>query len=108
MRMGGTEMPRRKVDVGGWFVICAQSRGECPGFSTTFFDGRAEGARVDEETARLVGFEAPTQRDGGMRRLEAVDGGGLRELGFFGSGRSLLDGDIEGARRLEEAWDDFN
>lgn len=86
MRAGGTAAPRRKVGVGGCLVRWAQSSGEWPGSSTTFFEGRFAGARVDVEGAS-EGGEEPRDRDGGGRRLEAADGGGCSVEGARGRGR---------------------
>lgn len=72
------------MEEGGLLVRCAQSRGEWPGSSWTFLEGRAEGARVEVEGARredVAGF-----RPGGARRVEAVDGGGRRDATFGGFG----------------------
>ena len=79
MSCGGTSLPRKKLGVGGLAVRCAQSSGEWPGSRRTFREGRAVGARVDEEGAReeLGGARG---REGGARRVDAADGGGRRAV----------------------------
>lgn len=72
MSCGGMSVPRRKVEVGGCAVKCAQSSGECPGERRTFLEGREEGDRVDVEGAREPDGGA-RDREGGARRAEAAD-----------------------------------
>ena len=99
MRFEDSAAPRRNVGVGGWAVSCAQSRGECPGVRMTFLDGRAEGARVEDDTAREE--EGACNRNGGPRRVDAADGGGLGLLLAFGRGRRALGRGGAGIRRFE-------
>ena len=79
---GGTEVPRRKVGVGGETVRAAQSSGECPGGRMTLREGREEGGRV-EVVAGMARDEVGFMREGGPRRVEAAEGGGES----FGRGR---------------------
>lgn len=81
MRERGREAPRRKVGLGGWLVRWAQSRGEWPGSSKTFLEGREGGGRVDVE--RLVGVGARLEREEGGRRSRVEgegDGGGCSRV----------------------------
>ena len=88
MSCGGTSFPRRKVALGGFWVKCAQSRGEWPGSRITFLDGRDEGARVEVVGARDVAVGA-REREGGPRRVDAVEGGGRRAVDGFGGGLKI-------------------
>lgn len=74
------------MGVGGLEVRCAQSSGEWPGSRSTFLDGRAEGARVDVEGAREE-LGGAREREGGARNVDAVDGGGRRDVEGFGGVR---------------------
>jgi hypothetical protein len=65
----------------------------------TFREGRELGASVELVAARAEGLE---DREGGRRSVEACEGGGLRELGFFGRGRRTLARGGGGTRRLED------
>lgn len=96
MSCNGTSAPRRKVGVGGLAVRCAQSRGEWPGSRRTFLEGRVEGERVEVDKDEEGGAR---EREGGARRVEAVEGvvrrvvervGGARrvDLGVGGGGMS--------------------
>ena len=86
MRCCGNWAPRRKVDVGGFEVRCAQSRGECPGLRITFLDGRFAVASV--ELVATKEFLGPGRLDRGARSTEAAEGGGVRLLDVLGRGRS--------------------
>lgn len=109
MRLGGTLAPRRKVELGGFAVRCAQSRGEWPGSRRTFLEGRAEGAKVDIEGARdrLDAFAGP---DGGARNVEAAEGGGRRVVEGVG-GRLMVVavgfGQVGGDMRRSTFWSAF-
>ena len=81
-------MPRRKLGVGGWDSRCAQSRGEWPGSRRTFFGRRALGARVEVEGAREDG--GAREREGGARRVEAVEGGGRMGVEGLGGARPVV------------------
>ena len=48
-----------------------------------------------------VEIEAERGREGGVRRAEAAEGGGLRVLGFLGRGRRAV-GVVVGGMRREE------
>ena len=82
MSCGGTSFPRRNVGLGGLWVKCAQSRGEWPGSRMTFLDGRDDGARVEVVGARDVVVGA-REREGGLRRVDAAEGGGRRAVDGF-------------------------
>lgn len=86
MSCGGTSAPRRNVGVGGLAVRCAQSRGEWPGSRRTFLEGRVEGERVDVEREEFGGAR---EREGGARRVDAVEGGGRRVVERVGGGRRV-------------------
>ena len=88
MSCGGTSAPRRNVGGGGWAVRCAQSRGEWPGSRRTFFEGRVEGERVEVVRDEVGGAR---EREGGARRVDAVEGGGRRVGGARG-----VDGGVGG------------
>ena len=79
MSCGGTPAPLKKVDVGGWEVSCAQSRGEWPGGRITFLEGRADGARVEEVAADVDVLPGVDDLEGAPRSVEANEGGELRE-----------------------------
>lgn len=110
--LGGTSGPRRRYGFGGEEVRAAQSRGEWPGLRRTFLEGREEGERVDVEGASepVVG-ERLDFVVGGVRRVEAVEGGGRREevgLGMegFGAGRGG-GGIMEGKSAIDEDFEVF-
>lgn len=93
MREGGREAPRRKVGVGGFLVKRAQSRGEWPGSSKTFLEGRRGVGRVEVERRGGwdlvvgVGRVVEVGRDkGGWRR---VVGGRVDEEGVGGGFRRV-------------------
>lgn len=86
MSCGGTSAPRRNVGVGGLAVRCAQSRGEWPGSRRTFLEGRAEGERVEVDREEVGGAR---EREGGARRVEAVEGGGRRVVESVGGARGV-------------------
>lgn len=88
MSCGGTSFPRRNVGLGGLWVRCAQSRGEWPGSRITFLDGRDDGARVEVVGARDVVVGA-REWEGGLRRVDAVEGGGRRVVDGFGGGLKM-------------------
>ena len=109
MSCGGTSLPRRKVGVGGLAVRYAQSRGEWPGSRRTFFDGRAEGERIDVVGA-IEEVGGAGEREGGPRRVDAEEGGGRRV--FEGLGGVLKVGGLgvgrEGGRMREVGgWSGF-
>lgn len=108
--LGGTSGPRRRYGFGGEEVRAAQSRGLWPGLRRTFLEGREEGERVDVEGASEPGVgERLDFVVGGVRRVEAVEGGGRREevgLGMAGfeagrggggivEGKGAIDGEFE-------------
>lgn len=100
MRLEGTLAPRINFGLGGLLTRCAQSRGEWPGARRTFFDGREEGGREDDVGAR--------DREGGVRRVEAAEGGGRRlEEGFPGRRFTAFGGRDGGGIKLEDAVLDF-
>ena len=73
---------------------CAQSRGEWPGARRTFFEGREDGGR-DE----AVGV---SERLGGVRMVDAGDGGGRRVGEALGRVRLTVAGRRDGGGiRLE-------
>lgn len=79
------------MDEGGLLIRFAQSRGECPGSSITFFEERFEDGRVDAVDAADGG--GAKERVGGLRRVEAADGGGCRvDDKVGGTWRELLPG----------------
>lgn len=89
------------MGVGGLFTRLAQSSGEWPGSSRTFFEGRFDGANVEVEGG-MIRDEGAREFEGGVRRIEAAEGGGWRVVGNFGSGRSkelLADGRGGGGMR---------
>ena len=86
MSCAGTSAPRRKLAAGGLAIRCAQSRGEWPGSRRTFLEGRLEGARVEVEREEIGGAR---EREGGARRVEAVEGGGRRVVESLGGARRV-------------------
>ena len=68
----------------------------------TFLEGREEGERVDVEAGTGT-FCVVRLRDGGPRRVDAADGGGLSVLPSLGRGRRALVWGLEdgGMRRVE-------
>lgn len=97
MSCGGTSAPRRNVGVGGLAIRCAQSRGEWPGSRRTFLEGRVEGERVEVEREEFGGAR---EREGGARRVEAVEGGGRRVVESVGGARRVGAGFVGGGMRV--------
>ena len=74
-RPGGTDVPRKKVGLGGCRVSAAQSSGEWPGASVMAREGRAAGACV-EALGLNADVEGGRFEVGGARRPAAKEGGG--------------------------------
>ena len=83
----------------------AQSRGEWPGFRRTFLDGREFGGSVEIEGWR-VDCEGERVDLGGVRRVDAAEGGGRRVVEGLGiPGWGILGGADREEVAGEECFD---
>ena len=81
----------------------AQSRGEWPGLRRTFLEGREVGGSVDIEGWR-VDCEDGGVELGGVRRVDAAEGGGRRVVEGLGiRGCGILGGAI-GVEEMDEVY----
>ena len=81
--------------VAGLLTRFAQSSGEWPGSRRTFLEGRLAEGRVELVGAREEG--AMDERDNGVRRVGAAEGGGRSSPEILGGARRLVLEGVDGA-----------